>query len=177
MTPITFITGGSRSGKSTMARGKISPYPRKTFLATAEITDEEMARRIEKHQKERGDDFQTIEEPLHLVEAIRREAYQTDAILVDCLTFWLNNLFHHFGHDFINHEIEDFLKILDEKPVPLILVSNEINMGVVPPDSLSRCFVDQQGWLNQEVARRADEVIFMVSGIPQWLKGAPLFTR
>lgn len=168
MTPptVTLITGGSRSGKSRFALEKVSPYARKIFLATAVATDEEMKRRIEKHQRDRGSDFLTVEEPVHLGRVIHEKASLADVILVDCLTFWLNNLFH-YG---VSNEIQDFLDVLKERPTALVLVTNEINMGVIPADTLTRRFVDQQGWLNQEVARRSDEVILMVSGIPQILK-------
>ncbi len=170
--PIILITGGSRSGKSLLARQKALPYPRRIFLATAVVTDSEMASRISKHQEERGSEFVTVEEPLYLAQALRSYASQTDVILVDCLTFWLNNLFHHWGGqpDRISKEIEDFLQVLEEKPVPIILVTNEINMGVIAPDPATRRFVDQQASLNQEAARRADEVVLMISGFPQILK-------
>lgn len=178
---VTLITGGSRSGKSRFAREKMAPFERKIFLATAVAIDPEMEKRIAKHRKERGGEYLTVEEPLHLAEAIREHAASADAILVDCLTFWLNNLFHHLNSDeAIQKEIQNFLKLLDERPASLVLVTNEINMGVIPPDPLSRRFVDRHGWLNQEVARRSDEVVLMVSGIPQVLKknvGANLCVR
>lgn len=166
---ITLITGGSRSGKSRLAREKMLPFSRKVFLATAVATDAEMAQRIERHKKERDSDILTVEEPVRLAEAIRIQAPSADVILVDCLTFWLNNLFHYLGRS-ISKEIEHFLKVLDQRPTSLILVTNEVNMGVISNDPLSREFVDQQGLLNQEVARRADEVILMVAGLPQVLK-------
>lgn len=173
MTPrtLTLITGGSRSGKSRMALEKVSSYRRKIFLATAVATDPEMERRIERHQKERGPEFLTLEEPLHLAQAIRSHASSTDVILVDCLTFWLNNLFYDSPSPQPRmDEIKDFLRVLDERPTSLILVTNEINMGVIPSDPISREFVDRQGWLNQEAARRCDEVILMVAGIPLSLR-------
>lgn len=173
---ITFITGGGRSGKSRFAREKALLFPRKVFLATAVATDPEMAKRIEKHKKEREFDFVTVEEPLRLAKAIRTAAPSADVIVVDCLTFWLNNLFHYLGKAY-SQEIEDFLKVLEEKPTSLILVTNEINMGVIPKDPLSREFVDCQGWLNQEAARRADEAILMVAGIPQVLKSNQVTTH
>lgn len=168
-TTITLVTGGSRSGKSRFAREKMLAYSRKVFLATAVAIDPEMQKRIEVHKKERGPDILTVEESVHLAKVIRGEAPSTDVILVDCLTFWLNNLFHYLKSS-ISEEIENLLKILDQRPTSLILVTNEVNMGVIPGDPLSREFVDQQGRLNQEVARRADEVILMVAGIPQVLK-------
>lgn len=169
---LTLITGGARSGKSRMALEKAQGFSRKAFLATAQVTDTDMAERIEKHKKERGSDFLTIEEPLYLAEGIRRATDRANVILIDCLTFWLNNLIHHFGDapERISKEIKDFLGLLDEKPVPLVIVTNEIGMGVVSGEVLTRHFVDEQGRLNQEVAQRSDEVILMVSGIPQILK-------
>ena len=171
---VTLITGGTRSGKSRTALEKTLPFSRKVFLATAEVTDPEMARRIERHQKERSSDFLTIEEPLYLAQAVRHQRDRSDVVLIDCLTFWLNNLFHHFGDrtERLSKETQEFLDVLDERPTHLVVVTNEINMGVVPTDELSRRFVEEQGWLNQEAARRADEVILMVAGIPQILKGS-----
>lgn len=171
---VLLITGGSRSGKSRFALQKWDSFKRKVFLATAVATDPEMAGRIRRHQLERDPRVKTVEEPLHLARAIRTQASSADVILVDCLTFWLNNLFHSLkgNEEAIQKEIKDFLALLEEKPTSLILVTNEINMGVIPGDSLSRRFVDEQGWLNQEAARRADEVILMVAGIPQVLKSS-----
>lgn len=175
-TSLTLITGGSRSGKSRFAIEKAWAYRRKIFLATAVPLDDEMKLRIERHKQERGIDFITVEEPVSLARGIRHHAGAADVILVDCLTFWLNNLWHYFGSDSpglpekIQKEIQDFVSLLEEKLCPLILVTNEINMGVIPSDPLTRCFVEMQGRLNQEVARRANEVILMVSGIPQVLK-------
>ncbi len=173
---VTLITGGSRSGKSGLALQKARSYSRKIFLATAEVTDPEMAKRIRKHRDKRGSEFLTVEEPLYLAEALRKNA-EAEIILVDCLTFWLNNLIHHFATETprIEKEIKEFLNVIEEKPVSLILVTNEINMGVIAPDPVTRRFVDRQGWLNQEVARRADEVVFMVAGLPQILKGNESF--
>src|SRR3989338_1143521 len=159
---LILITGGSRSGKSRLALEKMTGYPRKLFLATAVVTDGEMKERIAQHRKDRGAGFVTVEEPIHLADTLRREAARADAILVDCLTFWLNNLFYASGAGAPRlspaslKEIEDFLRVLEEKPVSLILVTNEINMGVVPSEGLTRRFVDEQGRLNQEAARRAD---------------------
>lgn len=169
---VTLITGGSRSGKSRFALEKALPYPRKIFLATALAIDSEMEERIKKHQTERGPHYLTVEEPLHLGRAIRSYAPAADAILVDCLTFWLNNLFHFWNDqpDRIAQEIQEFLFVVGQRPTSLILVTNEIGLGVIPADSRTRRFVEKQGWLSQEVARRADEVIWMVAGIPQILK-------
>lgn len=180
---VILITGGARSGKSRLACQKALSYPRRVFLATAVATDPEMGDRIQRHRKERGSDFVTIEEPLYLAQAIRNAAKKADVILVDCLTFWLNNLLHDGGEQgrFVSPgplgEVEEFLRVLEERPTTLILVTNEINMGVVPADGLTREFVDRQGRLNQEVARRADEVILLVAGLPQVLKTENEFAR
>ncbi len=172
MNQTLLITGGNRSGKSRKAHELALNYSKRIFLATAEAVDPETNRRIQKHQAQRGSEFVTIEEPLYLAEAIRTHAGEADVILVDCLTFWLNNLFHHFGEGSYqaSKQMEDFLKVLEEKPVSLILVTNEISMGVISTDSFTRRFMDEHGRLNQEVARCADEAILMVAGIPQTLK-------
>lgn len=167
---ITLITGGSRSGKSRFALEKIQPFPRKVFLATATAFDPEMEKRIQKHRAERSSDFLTLEEPLHLGCTLRKYAPVADALLVDCLTLWLNNLFHSLEEKEARREIEDFLAALDERPGRIFLVTNEISMGVIGADPATRRFVDEQGRLNQEAARRADEVVLMVAGIPQYLK-------
>ena len=173
---VTLITGGSRSGKSRLAVEKALGYPRRIFMATAVPLDEEMKLRIERHREERGTDFATIEAPVFLADSIRKNASSADVILVDCLTFWLNNLLHTFrdgsvrGDRGIQAEIEDLRGVLEERPTSLIFVTNEVNMGVVPADPLTRHFVDLAGRLNQDVARQADEVILMTAGIPQTLK-------
>ena len=151
---ITLITGGSRSGKSRLAHARALAYPERIFLATAEATDPEMAKRIAKHREERGSEFMTVEEPLYLARAIQDHAKAAGVLWVDCLTFWLNNLFHYWddgtpvGAVRISKEIEDFLKALVDAETCLILVTNEVNMGVVGADALTRRFVDQQASLN-----------------------------
>lgn len=180
---ILLVTGGSRSGKSRFARARGDVYGRKVFLATAVATDPEMEERIAQHRQERGAEFLTVEEPVHLAAAIQAHAASADLILVDCLTFWLNNLFHRFDgvsetpSGPISGEIKELLAVLREKATSLILVTNEINMGVVPADPLSRRFVEAQGRLNQSVAEIADEVVFMVSGIPQFLKEESFYAK
>ncbi|MBI4116000.1 MAG: bifunctional adenosylcobinamide kinase/adenosylcobinamide-phosphate guanylyltransferase, partial [Candidatus Omnitrophica bacterium] len=136
--------------------------------------DDEMKERIATHRRERGSQFITVEEPIHIARAIQTYSPHSDAILIDCLTFWVNNLLHHLGdnHSLITEEIEGFLKIIEDRPTSLIIVTNETTMGIVPADPLTRQFTEWQGRLNQEVAKRADEVIFMVSGLPQVLKSS-----
>ena len=175
MKTVTLITGGVRSGKSRYALDLAEARAvRKSFLATAQPFDEEMKVRIARHQAERGRDFLTREEPLHLSRAVAAASSETDLILIDCLTVWLNNLLHHFSGqpEQVRREIQSLLGMVGEKRTDMILVTNEIGLGVVPDNPLSRRFLEEQGKLNQELARLSDEVIFMVAGIPQIIKGA-----
>ena len=173
---MTLITGGIRSGKSRhaleLARQSTIPE-QKCFIATAEPLDGEMKVRIARHQEERGADFLTIEEPLHLASAIGSAQKNSGMILIDCLTLWINNLLYHFAGDpnRMNHEIKSFLDIVSQKKSEMIFVTNEVGLGIIPGHSLSRRYMDEIGNLNQSLARICDEVIFMVSGIPTTIKG------
>ncbi len=174
MKTLTLVTGGIRSGKSRfaleLAQARAS---RKTFLATAEPFDEEMKKRILRHQAERGKDFTTVEAPLHLAHAVREASRHTDLVLIDCLTLWVNNLLYRFGSEpeKIHFEMDSLLDVAADRQTDIILVTNEIGLGVIPENLLVRRFLDEQGRLNQELARISDEVIFMISGIPQVIKG------
>ena len=169
---MTLVTGGSRSGKSRYAMELALEWERRVFIATAQVTDGEMEERIERHRRERGDLFVIVEEPLDLAGAIGSLPLDTGVALVDCLTVWLGNLFHHLGDvDLESPQIGAFLEVLEDPPCALILVTNEVGMGLIPPDALSRRFRDVAGLLNQEVARRAHRVVFTVCGIPMVVKG------
>ncbi len=171
MCRIVLITGGARSGKSTFALNLAENYTSRAFLATAEVTDPEMALRIQKHKEERCDRFTTIEEPLNIADAILQLSDATEIVVVDCLTVWLGNLMHHRGQEnYPYKEIESLLDMLTKPSLDIVLVSNELGMGIVPEYEMGRWFRDVAGRLNQEVASRADEVIFMVSGCPVWAK-------
>lgn len=173
---LTLITGGVRSGKSRvaleLARQTDISGP-KCFLATAEPLDQEMKARIAKHQEERANDFLTIEEPLYLANAMETAQKESSLLLVDCLTLWVNNLLYHFAAepDVIQHEIRSFLEAVSLRKSEMIVVTNEIGLGLIPHDPLSRRYLDELGNLNQSLARLSDEVIFMVSGVPAWIKG------
>lgn len=168
---ITLITGGSRSGKSSHALVLANAFSQKTFIATAEALDEEMKLRIKNHQIERDNDFLTIEEPVKLAEAVARAGKNTDIIVLDCLTVWLGNLQYHLeSDDKIDQEIQNFLDLLKDPPCSLIIVTNEVGMGIIPENELSRKFRDAAGFLNQQVARIADRVILTISGIPMKVK-------
>lgn len=179
MKNIIFITGGSRSGKSRFALEKANSFSgKKVYIATAEPLDEEMRERIERHKKERGREWFTMEEPLKLAELIRELKGQYDVILLDCLTLWLSNLM--MADKEVSGEIEEFIATLKKlkdspafslRPSAFFIVSNEVGMGIVPENELARKFRDMAGLLNQRVAELADEVYLMVSGIPVKIRG------
>jgi adenosylcobinamide kinase/adenosylcobinamide-phosphate guanylyltransferase len=171
---IILITGGCRSGKSRFALDYADRhFSKKIYLATAEVLDEEMALRVDNHRKARGPEWQTVEEPLRVVEKIMEYGDQVEAILFDCLTLWLSNLLLKWEDDSkITDEVERLTKTLKQTQTTLILVTNEVGMGIVPTHPLGRRFRDFSGMVNQRMAEAADTVVFMVSGIPLFLKGA-----
>jgi adenosylcobinamide kinase / adenosylcobinamide-phosphate guanylyltransferase len=168
-----FITGGCRSGKSRYALHYANQhFSKKLFLATSEALDEEMAQRIKNHKKVRGPEWQTIEEPVDIVNKIKEDGSESEVILIDCLTLWLYNLLMRWDNDLrIIEETEKLIEIIKQSPTSFILVSNEVGMGIVPADPLSRRYRDLLGIINQKIAEALDTVIFMVSGIPLFLKG------
>ena len=175
----TLILGGARSGKSRLAQRLAAPFGRVTYIATARAAhDPEMAARIEQHRADRPNSWQTIEEPLALAASVERAANEADAILVDCLTIWLSNLFweHRDGpprqvEDAAYGELQRIASTAHHCHV--ILVSNELGCGTVPEPAVTRAFRDTQGLLNQRAAAEADEVILTVAGLPLYLKAAP----
>ena len=170
MTRTILVTGGARSGKSRYAEqlAHDSGLP-VTVVVTAQALDDEMRARIERHRTERGDTFRTVEEPRRLAEALL-SIQEADVILVDCLTVWLGNLMHYGGAD---KEIPLFLKAVRTVSADVILVTNEGGMGIIPHDAMTREYRDRAGFLNQDVAALADEVVFTVSGIPMTIKIRP----
>lgn len=170
---LIFITGGCRSGKSRFALDCANRhFSKKLYLATCEVLDEEMAQRVEMHKKMRGPEWQTIEEPIEIFEKIRQCENEVEVILFDCITLWLSNLLMKWDDEQkIKGEVERLLETVKRSPSSFILVSNEVGMGIVPVDPLSRRFRDLAGWVNQKMAESVDTVVFMVSGIPVFLKG------
>jgi len=165
---VILVGGGARSGKSRYAIELARKHgSRLVFLATAQAHDLEMEVRVAKHQAERGADFATIEEPLDIAEELRK--CQADAIVVDCLTLWLSNVMLTFGRD-VDAETEKLLATARASTAALILVTNEVGCGIVPETTLGRDFRDRAGVLNQRVASVADEVYWMVFGIPMRVK-------
>jgi len=165
---LTLVLGGARSGKSRHAEmlTMSSPSPW-TYVATAEIFDEEMRSRIADHRMRRGEGWQTVEAPLDLVGTL--EAAKGNAVLVDCLTLWLTNLI--FAERDLDEEMTKLESTLEKMQVPVILVSNEVGLGIVPENALARRFRDAAGRLHQRLAARADQVLLVVAGLPLTVKG------
>ncbi len=165
---VILITGGARSGKSTRAEERVRAFPgQPLYIATAEAQDGEMAERIAKHRARRGTDWLEREVPLDLVQAL----VATDggsARLVDCLTLWLSNLMH--AERNWEHEVNALAGTLLNLESPVVLVTNEVGLGIVPDNALARSFRDAAGIMNQTIAGVADEVEFVVAGLPMKLK-------
>ncbi len=165
----TLVLGGARSGKSAFAEKLVRESGlARVYLATAAPGDEEMRARIAHHRQQRGDGWLTIEEPLALVDGLTREAGRGRAVLIDCLTLWLSNLML-AGRD-PEIEARRLARFLDVAPGPVVLVSNEVGLGLVPETPLGRAFRDAQGRLNQIVAAVVPNVVFVAAGLPLWLK-------
>lgn len=161
---ITLITGGARSGKSRHAENLVLNFPgRPIYIATAEIHDAEMAERIARHRARRGDAWIEHEAPYELADALIRTNGEGPR-LVDCLTLWLSNLM--LAERDWQAASDELIGVLKRQKSPVVLVSNEVGLGIVPDNRLARAFRDVQGLLNQRVAETADRVDFVVSGIP-----------
>jgi adenosylcobinamide kinase / adenosylcobinamide-phosphate guanylyltransferase len=164
------VLGGARSGKSAFAERLVRDSALKQiYLATATPSDDEMQARIAHHRARRGDGWTTIEEPLELTPTLARESATDRAVLVDCLTLWLSNLMH--AERDIETEIQRLAQWLGHTTHPVVLVSNEIGLGLVPETPLGRRFRDAQGHLNQAVAAAVANVAFVAAGLPLRLKG------
>jgi adenosylcobinamide kinase/adenosylcobinamide-phosphate guanylyltransferase len=165
---IILITGGARSGKSARAEARAREFPGKpVFIATAEALDAEMTERIARHRARRGSDWLEREAPLDLATALS-ETEGSGARLIDCLTLWLSNLMH-AERDWEREGVR-LVETLRGQHGPVVLVSNEVGLGIVPENALARRFRDAAGILNQMVARVADEVEFVVAGLPMRVK-------
>jgi adenosylcobinamide kinase / adenosylcobinamide-phosphate guanylyltransferase len=168
--PLTLVLGGARSGKSRYAEALIEQAARcGTYCATAETGDDEMAARIAAHRARRGPFWRTIEAPLAVPATIAAEAAPDRPLLVDCLTLWLSNLL--LAKAPIEAQTAALLAALRAADGPVLLVANEVGLGLVPETPLGRRFRDAAGWLNQEVAALADRVLFVAAGLPLVLKG------
>jgi adenosylcobinamide kinase/adenosylcobinamide-phosphate guanylyltransferase len=168
----TMVLGGARSGKSSFAEQLVEASGlERVYLATATAEDDEMRSRIAHHRERRGNGWMTVEEPLALVDALTREATRGRAVLVDCLTLWLSNLMFS-GRD-PDVEARRLTRFLGVARYPIIFVSNEVGLGLVPETPLGRSFRDAQGRLNQIIAAAVPDVVFIAAGLPLWLKRSP----
>ena len=163
----TLVLGGARSGKSAYAESLFGNAPA-LYLATGQALDGEMAERIDHHRRRRGDGWSTLEEPLDLAESLENVLRPDRPVLVDCLTMWLSNLMHS-GRD-LDRSLDRLCEVLAAPAGPVVLVSNEVGMGLVPESALGRRFRDAQGRANQKVAEIARRVVFVAAGLPLILK-------
>jgi adenosylcobinamide kinase/adenosylcobinamide-phosphate guanylyltransferase len=170
---VTLVLGGVRSGKSRWAQNLAEKAERVAYLATAQACDAEMSEKIRRHQEDRPNRWHTLEEPLDLARVITDRAAEFDLLLVDCLTVFVSNLLYAAETDPASMEqrIESLLDVLRSAPTSIVLVSNEVGSGVVPPYPLGRKYRDALGELNQRVAAIADNVVLLVAGLPLALKG------
>jgi adenosylcobinamide kinase/adenosylcobinamide-phosphate guanylyltransferase len=187
---VHLVLGGARSGKSRFAeQAAIDSGKEVVYIATATVYDDEMQERINRHIDDRPDHWLTVEEPLLLAQTLTKHADKEKCLLVDCLTLWLTNVL--MAEQFFKPEAsskseqsensgeevkslaeykEELLTVLSTLPGQVILVSNEVGQGIVPMGALSRRFVDEAGWLHQDIARIAQQVTLVVAGLPMQLK-------
>jgi adenosylcobinamide kinase / adenosylcobinamide-phosphate guanylyltransferase len=167
---IILVLGGARSGKSAFAEGLVDRSGlKKCYLATGQVFDDEMRRRVGEHRARRGAEWTLAEEPLELCGALGRLASENTAVLVDCLTLWVTNLM--VAERGPAEETADLVKTLSGLPGTVILVSNEVGLGIVPDNAMARAFRDHAGLLHQSVGGAANEVYFVAAGLPMKMKG------
>jgi adenosylcobinamide kinase/adenosylcobinamide-phosphate guanylyltransferase len=175
---IVLVGGGARSGKSRFALARARELgTRRLFVATARRYDADMAERIDRHRAERGSEFETVEEPLGVPEAIAGVAGH-DVAVVDCLTLWLSNLLlDGLPVEAIERRVEDLAAALARAPCHVVLVTNEVGMGLHPDTPLGRTFRDLAGRAHQRLAAASDEVHLAVLGLVVRLKPGPIEAR
>lgn len=166
---LTFVLGGASSGKSAFAEGLVvaTGAPR-VYVATSQIYDDEMAAKVRDHVAARGNDWHTIEEPLDMAKALSQVG-EDQVVLLDCASMWLTN--HMMAEHDLAVETEALIAALAACKGRVIVVSNEVGMGIVPDNALARRFRIAQGKLNQRLAAAADLAVFVIAGLPQVLKG------
>jgi len=178
---IELILGGARSGKSRLAESRLKNSANEhkkniIYVATATAQDNEMAERIVQHQHRRPREWLLVEEPVHLADVLAEHNQTNNIILIECLTLWLSNLLCHEDSQAERllwaTERQKFIQQLQNSQADIILVSNETGLGVVPMGELSRRFVDEAGWLHQELAQISDAVTLVVAGLEQVLKSS-----
>ena len=173
MTRHALVLGGARSGKTAFAEGlAMRSGSKPVYLATAEALDAEMRERVASHQRGRGERFATIEEPIALSDAVLVAAREHDVILVDCLTLWITNLLI-ANQDVAMAVSELGATLVQLKTARVVMVSNEVGLGIVPDNAMARTFRDLAGSAHQRLAEACDDVYFVVAGLPMTLKGEP----
>ena len=166
---LTLVIGGAASGKSAFAENLIlKSGSARVYIATARVLDNEMERKVERHKEMRGAGWETIETPL-APEQVLLSRSMTECILLDCATMWLMN--HLMEETDLKRAEQDLLSALTACKADCVVVTNELGLGIVPADPLSRRFRQAQGELNQRLAASADTVINVIAGLPQILKG------
>lgn len=166
---LTLVLGGARSGKSRHAEGLVTAAPSPwVYVATAQAFDEEMTARIAQHRSRRTEGWLTVEAPLDLAGVVAEHGRSGQPILIDCLTLWLSNVMLD-GRD-VEAASDTLTDTIAAAPGPIVAVSNEVGLGIVPDNALARRFRDAQGQLNQQIAARADRVVLMAAGLPLILK-------
>lgn len=176
MSYIRLVLGGARSGKSSYAEKLATETGLPvTYIATAQVYDDEFKARVQNHKDRRPASWTLVEEPHHLTEALASIAAPNQCVIVDCLTLWLAQWIcadcNPPKNSSWQSERDAFLKLLPNLSGTIILVSNEVGMGIVPLGEINRQFQDEQGRLNQAVANIADKVSFIATGLPIKLKG------
>jgi len=176
---VTFVIGGARSGKSSFVLKEVSNIKgARAYIATAEALDDEMADRIDKHKEDRGQEWDTYEEPLHVAALLSDIKDKYNTIVIDCLTLWLSNILTGIQStdtgvkalEAMQDFIHDLNGLTSLKDLNLYIVSNEVGTGIVPENDLAREFRDLAGTMNQRIAALADEVNLVIAGIPVKIK-------
>ncbi len=165
----TLVLGGARSGKSVYAEKLVENSGKsKVYIATGEARDAEMSARIGLHQARRGQDWQTIEAPMEVCKALQQVAGGS-IVLLDCVTLWVSNLMATERN--VVEEVQNFCQLLAKLPCDIIIVSNEVGLGIVPDNALARRFRDEAGQANQMIADACDRVVFVAAGQAMVMKG------
>lgn len=176
---IELILGGARSGKSRLAESRVTSLAQSKksarsekiiYIATAMAHDNEMRERIKHHQQRRSEHWLLFEEPIKLAEILSENNYPGTILLIECLTLWLSNLLCHPEAELFATEKEKFIQALKQSQADIIMVSNETGMGVVPMGKLSRRFVDESGFLHQQLAQISERVTLVIAGLEHTLK-------
>jgi adenosylcobinamide kinase/adenosylcobinamide-phosphate guanylyltransferase len=161
---ITLILGGARSGKSSFAQ-KLAESRKVLFVATAEALDDEMRERIEEHKKQRPSSWRTLEATSRIGKKIAENVGNAEVVIIDCITMLVSNVMHE-----IERELDELIDCMKKVDASFIIISNEVGLGIVPENKLSRTYRDALGWVNKRLAEYADEVFFMIAGIPVKIK-------